>query len=165
MIKIVKEIDKETLNKLFAIYAESMEENLKNGDYSSQQKMLADYQIFLEDFISKPNQLIIVEVQNSLWVSGLRAIETKLSHWHIEAVETRPDSRNNGYAKKLLNHTLEHLSTLGMKSADCCIAKSNVTSQILHTGCGFVCTNKSPIYNGKPSKNTQIYLFSKDLEK
>ena len=47
-----------------------------------------------------------------------------------------------------------------MKSADCCIAKNNIASQTLHTNCGFVSTNKSPIYDGKPANNTQIYLFS-----
>ena len=162
MIEIVKDINKETLKKLFGIYQESMEENLQNGYYSSTNEMFADYEVFLKDFISKPNQLVIVENQNNMWVSGLRAIETKARHWHIEAVETRPDSRRNGYGKTLLNQTLEYLATLGMKTADCSIAKNNIASQILHKKCGFVCTNKNPIYEGKPSKNTQIYLFSNE---
>ena len=160
MIEIVKKINSEVINNLFEIYAESMQETLQSGNYKSKQDMLGDYQLFLKEFISKPNQLVIVEIQNGVWVSGLRAIETKPSHWHIEAVETRPDSRQKGYGKKLLKNTLEYLTTRGMKSADCCIAKSNIASQTLHTNCGFVCTNKSPIYDGKPANNTQIYLFS-----
>ena len=162
MIEIVKDINKETLKKLFEIYQESMEENLNNGCYANAQEMIADYEAFLKDFISKPNQLVIVENQNNVWVSGLRAIETTASHWHIEAVETKPGFRQNGYGKSLLNQTLEYLAKRGMKTTDCSIAKNNFASQALHKNCGFICTNKNPIYDGKPSKNTQIYLFSNE---
>lgn len=166
MIEIVKKINKEIVKNLYAIYTESMQENLQNGQYRNMQEMLCDYEVFLKDFTAKPNQLVIVENQNDVWVSALRAIETKPSHWHIEAVETRPDSRQQGYGKKLLKHTLEYLTKRGMKSADCSIAKSNIASKKLHTHCGFVCTNQSPNYNGQSSKNTQIYLFlNQDIEK
>lgn len=166
MIKILKNVDDEMVENLYEIYSESMEEILHHSNYGSREKMIADYKNFLQAFIAKDNQLVIVENYKGVWVSGLRAIKTSPVHWHIEAVETRPDCRQRGYGKLLMQHTIEYLSNTGMKSMDCAIAKNNIASQKLHEKVGFVCSNKSPIYNGQIAKNIQIYLYEKrDLER
>lgn len=138
MLKIVTQIDEDTIHRLYSVYAESMLD-LKMH-FSSNAEMYASYASFLKDFIQKPKQLIIVETFDDEWVSALRAIATTDGHWFLEAVETKPEERKRGYGKKLLENTIAYLKSIGMTTLTCTVAKNNFASRALHEKIGFIPT-------------------------
>lgn len=131
------------VDRLFAVYAESMEDLAAN--FGSAADMRAEYEGFLREFIRKPGQLMLAETDGDDWVSALRAIEYRPGVWFIEAVETAPDRRGQGFGKRLLTHTLERLARLGAERIECIIHPYNTASRRLHGACGFVPTNDAPV--------------------
>ena len=160
MLYVVKEINNETVERLFSIYSESMDDLKLN--FADDNEMRASYTSFLKDFIGNPKQLVIVEKNGDQWVSALRAIETTSGCWFIEAVETKPDERKKGYGKALIYNTIDYLSKIGMKEITCTIAQNNFKSQELHKKCGFLPTNEPPINPwGEFEKGTVLFRFTK----
>ena len=143
MLVEIKKIDAVVVDRLFAVYAESMEDLA--ADFGSADDMRADYEGFLREFIRKPGQLILVEADGDDWVSALRAIEYRPSVWFMEAVETAPDRRGQGFGRRLLNHSVERLLSLGAQRIECIIHPDNTASQCLHASCGFVPTDDKPV--------------------
>lgn len=160
MLTVVKQVDEETIDRFFSVYSESMEDLKRN--YSSIAEMKSAYAAFLSDFIADPKQLVLVEKTDSIWVSGLRAVETKPGHWFLEAVETKPEERKKGYGKNLLLHTIQYLQSIGMMELSCTISKRNMGSQVLHKKCGFVPTSEPPINPwGQREEGTILFRFKK----
>ena len=156
MLIHVTQIDEETVERLFAVYVESMEDLREN--YPSLPEMKADYGAFLKDFVADPRHLVLVED----WVSGLRAIETEAGRWFLEAVETMPEERHKGYGKRLLRHTILELERRGMTEITCTISKHNTASQALHSQCGFVPTEEPPRNPwGELEEGTVLFRFSR----
>ena len=143
MLKEITEIDAAVVDRLFAVYAESMADLSENFD--STDEMRAGYEGFLREFIREPGQLILVESDGDQWVSALRAIEYRPCVWFIEAVETAPDRRGQGFGKRLLTHTAERLLAIGAKQIEGIIHPANTASQRLHAACGFAPTNDEPV--------------------
>ena len=143
MLFQVTEIDAATVDRLFAVYAESMTDLSENFD--SADEMRAGYEGFLREFIREPGQSVLVETDGDQWVSALRAIESCPGVWFIEAVETAPDRRGQGFGRRLLTHTVERLLSLGAKRIECIIHPDNTASQRLHAACGFVPTDDKPV--------------------
>lgn len=143
MLVVVKSMDRDTIQRLLSIYSESME--CMESCFDSKKEMIEAYSSFLNKFVANPKQLIMVEEINHIWVSGLRAIETKTGKWFIEAVETKPEERGKGYGKELIRHTINYLSHNGMKEVSCTIGEKNVKSKHLHQGCGFISTKEIPM--------------------
>ena len=73
MLRIIKNIDDNTVEQLFSIYSESMAVLRKN--FGSDSEMRSSYASFLIEFIANPKQLILIEDINGEWVSCLRAVE------------------------------------------------------------------------------------------
>lgn len=158
MLDIVTQIDENTVNRLSAVYSESMDDMKIN--FANDFEMYAAYAAFLRDFVKNSKQLIIVETVNDDWVSALRAIETSEGHWFLEAVETKPDERGKGFGKDLLHHTIQYLKKSGMTELACTISKNNHKSQSLHGKCGFFPTNDLPLNCwGEVEENTILYRF------
>ena len=143
MLIEIKEIDAAAVDRLFAVYAESMADLSENFD--SADEMRAGYEGFLREFIREPGQSVLVETDRDQWVSALRAVEYRPGVWFIEAVETAPDRRGQGFGRRLLTHTVEHLLSLGAKRIECIIHPDNTASQRLHAACGFVPTDDKPV--------------------
>lgn len=161
MLNIVKNIDEDTINNLLDIYCESME--AMESSFDNHNEMIDEYISFIKDFINKPQQLIMVEEVENIWVSGLRAIETEKGKWFFEAVETKPSERHKGYGKKLLQHSVACLEKLGMTEITCTISEHNLKSKELHKKCGFIETNDSPINPwGEFEEGRVLYRFRKD---
>lgn len=158
MLNVVTQIDENTVNRLLAVYSESMDDMKIN--FANDFEMHAAYVSFLRDFVKNSKQLIIVETVNDKWVSALRAIETSEGHWFLEAVETKPDERGKGFGKDLLHHTIQYLKKIGMTELTCTISKNNYKSQALHGKCGFFPTNDLPLNCwGELEENTILYRF------
>ncbi|MGN1075121.1 MAG: GNAT family N-acetyltransferase, partial [Eubacteriales bacterium] len=113
--------------------------------FGSDSEMKESYASFLKDFIEQEGRLVLVETVDGQWVSGLRAIETNPGKWFIEAVETMPEYRHNGYGRMLLLDTIALLRTRNAKTLECIIAENNAASIKLHSGCGFIGTADAPI--------------------
>ena len=143
MLLQIAEIDAAAVDRLFAVYAESMADLAE--DFGSADEMRESYAGFLREFIRECGQLILIETDGDQWVSGLRAVEYRPGVWFIEAVETAPDRRGQGFGKRLLTHTVERLSRLGAKQIECIIHPDNTASRRLHAACGFVPTDDEPV--------------------
>lgn len=143
MLIAVKQVDEDTIERLFSIYAESMDD--MRGNFASLKEMKAAYAAFLSDFIIDPKHLVLVETADGIWVSGLRAVCTGAGRWFLEAVETMPEKRKKGYGQDMLLHTIQYLQNLEMTELSCIISQNNLASQALHSKCGFVPTREAPI--------------------
>ena len=156
MLLQVTTVDRNSLEKLFSVYKESMKD--LQSCYSSPEDMKASYAKFLNEFLSISNQCVLVEAVGDQWVSGLRAIETKKGYWFLEAVETMPEERRKGHGRRLLLHTLDFLKSRGMQQAFCQISKNNIKSQKLHISCGFIPT-EDPSIDPWGQLNDRTILF------
>lgn len=160
MLKIVSQIDENTIDRLLSVYSESM--NDMKANFADDAEMCAAYAAFLRDFVKSPKQQILVETSDGDWVSALRAIETSKGHWFFEAVETKPEERKKGFAKNLLCHATDYLKNIGMTEVTCTVSKNNLTSQALHEKCGFIPTNEPPLNCwGELEEGTILYRFVK----
>ena len=156
MLIHITQVEKDSLEQLFSVYEESMKD--LQSRYASLEDMKASYADFLNEFLSIPNQYVLVEAAEGQWVSGLRAIETESGCWFLEAVETKPAERRKGHGQSLLLHTLDFLKARGMREAFCQIAKNNIKSQRLHRSCGFIPTD-APSIDPWGQLNDQTILF------
>ncbi len=91
---------------------------------------------FLKRFMeNERNQYYVWEVDGK-WVSALRL--TKLAgFYYLEALETAPEHRRNGYAAKLIDEVLAMLKTHGGVTIRSNVNKSNEASLATHKKCGF----------------------------
>lgn len=156
MLLQVTTVDNNSLEQLFSVYEESMKD--LQSRYASLEDMKASYADFLNEFLSIPNQYVLVETAEGQWVSGLRAIETESGCWFLEAVETMPEERRKGHGRRLLLHTLDFLKSRGMQQAFCQISKNNIKSQKLHISCGFIPT-EDPSIDPWGQLNDRTILF------
>lgn len=143
MLIVVRTVDDGVVSRLFDVYAESMSD--LSHDFSGEQEMRLSYREFLEGFVSEDGHLVLVEEDDGAWKSGLRAVSYGSERWFVEAVETDPGVRRQGYGWLLLTHAAEHLRALGAREVTCCISESNVASRRLHESCGFVVTGEDPL--------------------
>ena len=143
MLTQVTEISPETVDRLFAVYAESMADLAEN--FPDQKEMRSSYEGFLREFIAEPGQLILVETEDGGWRSALRAVERRPGFWFIEAVETDPRFRGRGFGRRLLTHTVDLLVSRGAKRIESTVHPDNTASNRLHAACGFNPTEDVPV--------------------
>ena len=143
MLMRVEHIDDGLVDRLFSVYEESMAE-LADG-FANDCEMRDGYRAFLEEFVSTPGQFVLVEEHDDVWESALRAVPFGEGRWFIEAVETAPAMRRQGYGRDLLAHAIDYLQSVGATELSCIIAPENVASQRLHEGCGFMPTDDVPV--------------------
>ena len=133
-----------TPGKLMYIYVES---NMENTDYFypdiadkklALQKVETDFLNYIEtEFLSCPQNTYWVLEEGCVWISALRLYEVKSGLYYIEALETRPDYRRQGYAFKLLCGIIEELKKQGAFRLCDCVSKKNTASLKIHEKCGF----------------------------
>ena len=130
--------------KLMDVYAES---NYENTDYffpDETDKALAVRKVeegfcgFLKDefFANAGNAYWVLE-ENGIWVCSLRLNLIEKGFYYLEALETKPDCRKQGYATKLMNGVIEALKSEGPFRICDCISKKNTASIRTHKKCGF----------------------------
>lgn len=152
MLKIIESMTEREVEKLLYVYSESnleiMEDNYLRKHHSRDEAMNAlvkDYKEFLSDFIIQDNQLICVWEESSCYTTGLRLIDVGNGIWFIEALETAPNDRNNGYAKLLITDVIAYVQNCNAQELACLINRNNKVSQVTHKSCGFIQTNLPPI--------------------
>lgn len=107
--------------------------------------MRSPYREFLGGFVSDSGHLVLVEEDGGVWKSALRAVSCGGGRWFVEAVETDPGARRQGYGRLLLLHAAEHLRSLGARDMTCLIYRGNEASRGLHESCGFRATDEDPV--------------------
>ena len=130
--------------KLMDVYAESNEENI---DYfypdttdraAALAKIEEDFLAYVrDDVLSKEQNRYMVLEREGEWVSALRLYELEAGEYYIEALETRPDRRRQGFGAALLGLVLERLKETGPFRVRDCVNKKNTASQLTHKKCGF----------------------------
>lgn len=127
---------------LMQIYIEANRENgseLYSEESASMQLALAeqDFYAYLHDvFFKIPGAVYAVCEEAGLYVSALR-LEPYEDGLLLEALETRPDMRRKGYAKKLICEVLRTLPEGKNVPVYSHVHKKNVPSIRTHESCGF----------------------------
>jgi ribosomal protein S18 acetylase RimI-like enzyme len=130
--------------KLMDIYSES---NFENTDYFfpdeenkelAVQKVEAGFLDFLKnEFFLQNKAAYWIFEENGVWYSALRTCKVLNGPYYLEALETRPDFRGEGYASLLLSSVLDALKENGPFRICDCVSKKNTASLKVHEKCGF----------------------------
>lgn len=130
--------------KLMQIYSES---NLENTDYFypdeadkkvAVAKVEEGFLTFLKnEFFNMSNATYWVLESDGVWLSALRTCLIKDRLFYLEALETRPDSRQKGCGSLILSSVLQAMKSQGTFKICDCVSKKNVASLKTHEKCGF----------------------------
>lgn len=141
-IDAYKDID---AKKLMDIYSES---NYENTDYFCPDevdktvavKMVEDrFLDYLQnEFWAREGASYWVLEKDGVWISACRISKIQSGLYYLEALETRPDYRGNGYASLLLSEIVESLKKTGAFRICDCVGKKNIASLRTHEKAGFM---------------------------
>ena len=126
-------------SKLMEVYAESVGENGLEfyPDLPAGQQLLRAEQDFYDylraGFFNRPGDRYCIWEENGRYVSALR-LQRYADGCLLEALETHPDHRGRGYARRLICAALE---TVSEKKIYVHISHRNAASIAVHTACGF----------------------------
>ena len=94
-----------------------------------------------EDFFKVQNAFYGIWMEDDFWISALR-LEPFRDGLLLEALETHPEHRGKGYAKKLVKAVLQDVS-LPVYSH---VLKDNLASLAVHRACGFQIHKDCAVY-------------------
>lgn len=121
-----------------------------------------DFYAYLQTFFRQKDSFYALWYAEAKLVSALR-VEPYDDGYLIAALETRPNSRNLGYAKALLNEVCGILLHDGKTPIYSHIGRSNIPSQKVHTACNFTeILPYSRYADGKINDYCQTYCYNKD---
>ncbi len=129
--------------RLMDLYAEGNRENAEEffPDDDMQTgigKVEEEFLDFLKnDFMPKPENTYWVHEENGVYLSALRLTELDGRLFYLEALETHPDFRRKGYARKLLTEVIDALKAGGPFRICDCVGKRNTPSVGTHKKAGF----------------------------
>ena len=132
------------VNQLMRIYRESNTENAAYfyPDETDLQKAIrlceerfTEY--LKEDFYSQAGRTYWVWEEDGQWVSALRTAFINDDLYYIEALETKPEYRKQGYAEKLLLMVIEAFKAQDAFELCDCVSKRNIASLKTHLKAGF----------------------------
>lgn len=134
-----EDIDRE---KLMAVYIEG---NTENGNYffpnepDRVKKAEDGFMNFLKDtFYRQEGNVYYVLEEDGQYKSALRLSDLGDRVYYLEALETIPEMRRQGYAAKLINAVFDELKAHGSFTVRDCVSKKNTASLATHKKCGFV---------------------------
>ena len=90
-----------------------------------------------EDFYSQAGRTYWVLEEDDQWISALRTTFMNDDLYYIEALETKPEYRKQGYAEKLLLMVVEAFKAQGAFELCDCVSKGNIASLKTHLKAGF----------------------------
>lgn len=139
MLKIIRTMKKLDFAALMEVYAEGNQENGRDqwpGEPAGQQLLLAEqefYQYLRECFFPTEGAVYFVWEENGKYASALR-LEPYRDGLLLEALETAPAMRRNGYAAALIRAVQSEVPGKKLYSH---VSKRNVPSLRTHERCGF----------------------------
>lgn len=143
MLHIVQRWEDLDTKKLMEVYAESNGENAEEfypgeDKASAVQKVEEGFLDFLRrEFFTGPGPAYWILEEGGRWVSALRTNRLRPGFYYLEALETRPDSRRQGCAARLLGEVIRVLKEQGPFQLSDCVSKKNLASLQTHAACGF----------------------------
>lgn len=138
MMLTVRSINELNFGQLMEVY---IEDNLQKeeGLLEAEQHF---WQYLREIFFKVPGAVYYIWQEAGCYVSALR-LEPYRDGWLLEAMETAPDYRRNGYAEKLLRKVLELPDYERIYSH---VHKKNIPSLKIHEKCGFCRISEQAVY-------------------
>ena len=139
MLIVAERLSDLSFGKLMAVYREG---NLENGQENwpeepeARQIALAEqdfYQYLSEIFFRTSGAAYLIWEDQGKYISALR-LEPYRDGLLLEALETLPEKRRNGYAAKLVLAALEYAGRQNVYSH---VSRKNVPSLRTHEKCGF----------------------------
>lgn len=136
--------------QLMAVYEEGNRENgkiLAPFDPEARQLQLAeeDFYDYLRAFFAVPGAQYAVWEADGAAVSALR-LEPYRDGLLLEALETAPQKRRQGYATELIQAVQQHLEGGGVVRLYSHVSKKNVPSLNVHRRCGFQIIEDCAVY-------------------
>lgn len=130
--------------KLMDVYAESNSENTsyfcpEESDREKAVRIVEEgfLNYLKNEFLASPGNALWVLEKNGIWVSALRTYLVSEGLYFLEALETRPDSRERGYGSELLSAVISALKETGSFRLCDYVHKANLASIRTHERCGF----------------------------
>lgn len=165
MLKIAANIREIDFGALMEVYREGNEENgaeLYPDATPAEQVMLAEqdfYQYLVQCFFTVEGAVYALWEQDGVYASALR-LEPYQDGLLLEALETAPDKRRQGYACQLLRAVQAWLSQHGAIKVYSHVNRKNTASQRSHQSCGFTKILDHAVYaDGSVLTNSDTYLF------
>lgn len=141
MLRIIRSVRELDFSKLMDVYIEG---NLENGaefypQLSPCEQLLQaeqDFRAYLRDYFHTPGAVYAVWEEKGRYISALR-LEPYLDGLLLEALETVPECRRQGYGKKLILAALEAVGRDKPSPVYSHVHKRNYASLEIHKACGF----------------------------
>ena len=134
MLLIAKRLSDLNFSLLMDVYIEGNLE--KAADYGEGGLLRAEQEFrdyLMEDFFRQKDAFYAVWLESEKYVSALR-LEPFMDGWLLEALETAPDRRGSGYARRLISSVLDYMGGERIYSH---VSKWNEASLRTHYACGF----------------------------
>ena len=151
MLSVYHRLQDLDFTQLMGIYSEGNKENAVD-QYAGYDLNVAilnveqDFYCYLKDvFFLTPGAFYAVWQERGIYFSALR-MEPYRDGLLLEALETHPERRKRGYAKKLISAVLEQLKDKNIPMVYAHIHKRNLASLRTHLSCGFSRISELAIY-------------------
>ena len=155
-MKIIETMSELNAEQLMAVYRESNFNDYQLG-YGLRNAEDAFLSYLREDFFRQKNALYAVWIVSGIYRSALR-LEPYKDGLLLEALETAPDARRNGFAYQLMKSTISFLRSTKWRRVYSHRAKHNTPSICAHTKCGFQRISESATYiDGTVTQNSATY--------
>lgn len=167
MVFVAKSLGQLSFGKLMEVYREANRENgalLAPEETEERQLQLAeeDFYAYLHDcFFGKPHASYYIWEEAGSYVSALR-LEPYRDGLLLEALETAPGKRRQGYAVRLMDAVLFTLSEQGSVCVYSHVSKKNIPSLKTHQHCGFqIISNYAAYIDGSVNHRAYTLQYKK----
>lgn len=164
MLLIYDRLSQIRFGQLMQVYAEGVVENGAEfyPHLSSNEQILRaeqDFYAYLQTgFFTQSGDLYCIWEEKGIYVSSLR-LQQYQDGLLLEALETRPGYRHQGFAQKLIQTVFEELKPTRVYSH---IGHKNLASQATHIACGFRKISDFARYaDGSVNSHSGTYLYEK----
>lgn len=151
MFKIVFQLRELNFGKLMELYSEGNAENAEcSYPYLERNQGITaaenDFYGYLREvFFRTSGAVYALWEADGVYISALR-LEPYKDGLLLEALETHPSYRRQGYAKKLITATLRWLEEQGKGPVYSHVHKRNTASLMTHLSCGFQRISEQAVY-------------------
>jgi len=139
MLLVAKNMNQLHFGELMRVYSQTNRENGAQyfpNETIPRQEMLAEQDFYLylrECFFKTPDAVYAIWAESGKYVSVLR-LEPYREGFLLAGLETAPEHRRKGYARKLMMAVLAYV---GEKKVYSHVSKKNIASLRVHEKCGF----------------------------
>ena len=150
MLLVINDLEELDFRKLMDVYEQW---NVENGAFlypqesENLQLLFAeqDFYHFLREFFQVQNARYFIWQEAGRYVSALR-LEPYCDGYLLEALETTPASRRNGFATLLIQAVISYMAAFGKTRIYAHVAKTNEASLLTHRKCGFAATAEDAVF-------------------